>query len=141
VLAVNLKGAFRLSVLAAEAMDARGGGSIVNVSSISAVRPRQEQIPYALAKAGLNCLTVAMARAAGPNVRVNAVMPGPFLTDISRAWDAAAFAQRAATDIPLRRAGEPHEIVGTVLYLASDASSYTTGAVIKVDGGEAFSPA
>jgi NAD(P)-dependent dehydrogenase (short-subunit alcohol dehydrogenase family) len=141
VIAVNLKGAFRLSVLAAEAMRAGSGGSIVNVSSIAAVRPRAEQIPYAVAKAGLNCLTIALARAVAPEVRVNAVMPGPFLTDISRSWDMDAFAERAATGIPLRRAGEPDEIVGAVLYLASDASSYTTGAIIKVDGGEAFTPA
>jgi NAD(P)-dependent dehydrogenase (short-subunit alcohol dehydrogenase family) len=141
VLAVNLKGPFRLSAITADVMSASGGGAIVNVTSIAAIRPRPNQIPYALAKAGLNCLTVGLAHMLGPSVRVNAVMPGPFLTDVSRSWDMAEFDQHAAVEIPLRRAGRPAEIVGAVLYLASDASSYTTGAVLKVDGGEAYAPA
>jgi NAD(P)-dependent dehydrogenase (short-subunit alcohol dehydrogenase family) len=139
VLAVNLKGPFRLSVRAAELMTEAGKGSIVNVTSIAAVRPAAHQVPYALAKAGLSALTVAMAHACGPAIRVNAVMAGPFRTDASRGWDQAAFAERARRDIPLRRAGEPEEIVGAVLHLAGDAASYTSGAVLKVDGGEAWS--
>ena len=67
-------------------------------------------------------------------MRVNAIMPGTFLTDISRAWDMDAF-ERGAKAFPLQRGGRPDEIVGTALYLASEASSYTTGAVIPVDGG------
>jgi NAD(P)-dependent dehydrogenase (short-subunit alcohol dehydrogenase family) len=141
VMAVNLKGAFRLSALLGARMAEAGGGSIVNVSSIAAVQPTPMELPYAAAKAGLNALTVGLARAFGPAVRVNCIMPGPFLTDISKAWDLEAFEREARRSIPLRRGGEPAEIVGAALYLASDASSYTTGAVIKVDGGAAFAPA
>jgi NAD(P)-dependent dehydrogenase (short-subunit alcohol dehydrogenase family) len=141
VMGVNLKGPFRLSALAGAHMEAGAGGSIINVSSIAAVQPRQDQIPYAAAKAGLNAMTVAMARSFGPTVRVNAIMPGSFLTDISLAWDQDAFAQEAATSIHLRRGGEADEIVGAALYFASAASSYTTGSVLKVDGGAAYAPA
>ena len=92
----------------------------------------------AAAKAGLNALTVGFADALGPHVRVNAVMPGPFLTDISRNWNHEAFAERART-FPLRRAGTPDELSAAVLYFASDASSFTTGAVLAVDGGAQWS--
>jgi hypothetical protein len=71
----------------------------------------------------------------GPKVRVNCIAPGPFLTDISKAWDIDAFNETAKTSLALGRGGEPHEIVGAALYLASDASSYTTGTVIDVNGG------
>lgn len=135
VLDVNLKGPFRLSVLVGERMAARSGGSIINISSMGAVRPRPHILPYAAAKAGLNALTTGLAHTYGPGVRVNAIMAGTFLTDISKAWDADVFAKRAKT-FALGRGGEPEEIVGTALYLASDASSYTTGAVIAVDGGQ-----
>lgn len=141
VQAVNLKGAFRLSSLVGTRMAEGAGGSIVNVSSIAAVQPTPGELPYAAAKAGLHALTVGMARAFGPRVRVNCIMPGPFLTDISKAWDLDAFRRHAEQSLPLARGGDPREIVGAALYLASDASSYTTGAVLKVDGGAAFSPA
>jgi NAD(P)-dependent dehydrogenase (short-subunit alcohol dehydrogenase family) len=141
VLAVNLRGPFRLSSLVGPRMAEGDGGSIINVSSIAAVQPSAIEIPYATAKAGLNNLTVGMARAFGPTVRVNCIMAGPFLTDISKAWDLDAFAETARRAIPLGRGGQPHEIVGAALYLASDASSFTTGAVLKVDGGLAFPPA
>jgi NAD(P)-dependent dehydrogenase (short-subunit alcohol dehydrogenase family) len=137
VLGVNLKGPFRLSALVGARMRERGG-SIVNVSSIGAVRPSYDIIPYAAAKAGMNAMTVGFADALGPNVRVNTIMPGPVRTDISRNWDEEAFAARAST-FPLRRAGEPDEVVGAVLYLASDASSFTTGAILAVDGGAQWS--
>ncbi|HIF98903.1 MAG TPA: glucose 1-dehydrogenase [Myxococcales bacterium] len=141
VIGVNLKGPFRLSALAATRMVAGGGGSVINISSIAAVQPTPVELPYGAAKAGLNALTVGLARAFAPAVRVNCIMPGPFLTDISKAWDLDAFAETARRGIPLQRGGEAREIVGAALYLASDASSYTTGAVIKVDGGAAFAPA
>ena len=105
------------------------------------MQPSPAEVPYGAAKAGLNDLTIGMARALGPKVRVNCIMPGPFLTDISKAWDMDAFAKAARSSIPLRRGGEPHEVVGAALYLASDASSYTTGAVLKIDGGVAAAPA
>jgi NAD(P)-dependent dehydrogenase (short-subunit alcohol dehydrogenase family) len=140
VIAVNLKGPFRLAALVGERMRDDDGGSIINVSSIAAVQPSPIEIPYGAAKAGLNALTLGLARALAPTVRVNAIMPGPFLTDISKAWDLDAFAETVRRSIPLGRGGEPDEIVGAALYLASAASSYTTGAVIKVDGGAAYSP-
>jgi NAD(P)-dependent dehydrogenase (short-subunit alcohol dehydrogenase family) len=131
---VNLKGPFRLTSLVGARMFEGDGGSIVNISSIGGVRPTHDILPYAAAKAGLNALTVGFADALGPKVRVNAVMPGPFRTDISRHWDHNAFAERART-FALRRAGEPDELSAAVLYFASDASSFTTGAVLAVDGG------
>jgi NAD(P)-dependent dehydrogenase (short-subunit alcohol dehydrogenase family) len=133
-LGVNLKGPFRLTSLIGARMVEAGGGSIVNISSIGGVRPTHDILPYAAAKAGLNALTIGFADAFGPTVRVNAVMPGPFLTDIAKHWNQEAFAERART-FPLRRAGQPDEVAAAVLYFASDASSFTTGAVLAVDGG------
>lgn len=141
VLAVNLKGPFRLTSLVGTRMQAGGGGSIINVSSIAAVQPSPTELPYAAAKAGLNNMTLGMARTFGPTVRVNGIMPGPFLTDISKAWDLEAFEKQARRSIPLQRGGEADEIIGAALYLASAASSYTTGAIIKIDGGTVYSPA
>ena len=138
VIAVNLKGPFRLTALVGGRMAEGDGGSIVNISSIGSVRPTRDILPYAAAKAGLNALTVGFADALGPKVRVNAVMPGPFLTDISRNWDHEAFAERART-FPLRRAGAPEELASAILYFASDASSFTTGSVLAVDGGAQWS--
>lgn len=134
VLGVNLKGPFRLSALIGTRMAAGAGGSIVNVSSIAAIRPTPVETPYAAAKAGLNALTIAFAHAFGPKVRVNCIMAGPFLTDISKSWPPAALASIEATSA-LRRAGEPREVIGAALYFASEASSFTTGAVLQVDGG------
>jgi NAD(P)-dependent dehydrogenase (short-subunit alcohol dehydrogenase family) len=135
VIGVNLRGPFRLTALAGTAMAERSGGAIVNITSMGAVRPRPHILPYAAAKAGLNALTVGFAHTFGPSVRVNAIMAGTFLTDVSRAWDPEVFARRAET-FALRRGGEPQEIVGAALYLASDLSTYTTGAVLQVDGGQ-----
>jgi NAD(P)-dependent dehydrogenase (short-subunit alcohol dehydrogenase family) len=141
VLDVNLKGPFRLSALMGTRMAEGRGGSIINVSSVAAVQPTPLEIPYGAAKAALNALTLGMARAFAPRVRVNCIMPGPFLTDISKAWDMEAFRAAAERSIPLGRGGDAHEIVGAALYFASDASSYTTGAILKVDGGTAYAPA
>ncbi len=134
VLDLNLKGPFRLMALVGTRMAQGAGGSIINISSIGAIRPTAGIIPYSGAKAALNAMTIGFAHAFGPKVRVNCIMPGSFLTDISKAWDMKAFAQQAR-HIALRRGGEPNEIVGAALYFASDASSYTTGAVLSVDGG------
>jgi len=135
VLAVNLKGPFRLTALVGTRMAAGAGGSIINVSSVGAIRPYGDIVPYAAAKAGLNAMTVAFAHAFGPKVRVNCIMPGTFLTDITRGWNLEEFAAKHAVRFALRRAGDASEIVGAALYLASDASSYTTGAILTVDGG------
>lgn len=135
VVNLNLRGPFRLMALFGERMKVEGGGAIVNISSTAAVHTSPNAEPYGAAKAGLNKLTVSFAWALGPEVRVNCIMPGPFLTDISKAWDMEAFNERAQQDFALGRGGEPDEIVGAALYFASPASSYTTGTVIKVDGG------
>lgn len=134
VLDLNLKGPFRLSSLIGTKMSEGDGGSIINISSTAAVNPSTIEVPYAAAKAGLNTLTIAMAKAFGPKVRVNGIMPGPFLTDISKAWNEEMMEEFRKTSI-LQRAGNPDEIIGAALYLASDASSFTTGTIITVDGG------
>ena len=140
VLDVNLKGPFRLSALVGTRMagpdhGGSNGGSVIFVSSIASHRPSPNELVYGAAKAGVNNLTYGLARTLGPKVRVNCIAPGPFLTDISKAWDLEAFERSASVGFSLGRGGQPHEIVGTALYLASDASSYTTGTVIDVDGG------
>jgi NAD(P)-dependent dehydrogenase (short-subunit alcohol dehydrogenase family) len=140
VVGVNLKGPFRLSARIGARMKQDGRGSIINVSSIAAVTPSQIEVPYAAAKAGLNNLTVSLARVFAPEVRVNCIMPGPFLTEISKSWPPGMF-ERMKDGIPLQRGGQAEEVVGAALYFASDASSYTTGAILKIDGGTAHAPA
>jgi len=132
VVGVNLKGPFRLTALVGPRMVAAGGGSIINVSSSGALFPQPYYGPYAAAKAGLNALTRAFALEYGPTVRVNTLSAGPFLTDVAKAWPAE---ERETSRSAVGRPGRPEEIVGTALYLASDASSYTSGALIRVDGG------
>ncbi len=135
VVAVNLKGPFRLTALVGTRMAAGPyGGSIINVSSTGSIRPAPFMLPYDAAKAGLNALTVGFAHAFGPSVRVNCIMAGPFLTDIADAWDLPSF-EKGAQRHALKRGGQPGEIVGAALYFATEASSYTTGAVLRVDGG------
>ena len=135
VLAVNLKGPFRLASVIGTRMAEGSGGVIINVTSVAAERPTPFEAPYAAAKAGLNTLTVAFAHAFGPKVRVNAIEAGPFATDVARYWDREAVENYVQNQAALRRIGKPHEIVGTALYLASEASSFTTGVIVRVDGG------
>jgi len=135
VLDLNLKGPFRLSALVGTRMAAGDGGAIINVSSTAAIRPGAGVIPYAAAKAGLNAMTMGFAKALGPKVRVNCIMAGPFLTDISRAWDMPAFEEHAKRAMALKRGGEPQEVVGAALYFATGASSFCTGSVLALDGG------
>ncbi len=137
VLGVNLKGAFRLTALLGSAMRDGDGGSIIGVSSIAAVQASAGEIPYGAAKAGLHSLTESFARAFAPKVRVNCIMPGPFMTDISKAWSPAMI-EGLKRIIPLGRGGEPDEVVGAALYFASDASRFTTGAILKIDGGAVY---
>ena len=134
VMDVNLKGPFRLSVLIGDRMSAGDGGAIINVSSVAGKRPTPVEVPYGAAKAGVENLTFSLSRALAPKVRVNCIAAGPFLTDIADAWDMELFEASARESIALQRGAEPGEIVGTALYLASDASSYLTGAVIPLDG-------
>jgi len=132
VVDVNFKGPFRLSVLVGEKMVAGVGGVIINFSSTASFKPEPHTVPYGGAKAAINAMTVSLAKAFAPKVRVNCIAPGPFLTDVSTVWrENKAFEQA----LGLKRFGQPNEIVGTALYLASDASSYVTGQVIRVDGG------
>jgi NAD(P)-dependent dehydrogenase (short-subunit alcohol dehydrogenase family) len=130
--AVNLKGPFRLAVLAARHMAAGDGGSIINIGTAGSLMASVNELPYACAKAGLNALTVGLAEAYAPKVRVNAILPGPFRTDASKGW---APEGPEAPFVPLGRLGDPAEVAPLALHLASAASSFTTGAIIRVDGG------
>jgi NAD(P)-dependent dehydrogenase (short-subunit alcohol dehydrogenase family) len=132
VIGVNFKGPFRLASLIGRRMADGDGGSIINISSSGALLPQPRFGPYAGAKAALNVLTTVFAQEYGPKVRVNTISAGPFLTDISKSWREEA---RQNTRSALGRPGKPKEIISTALYLASDASSYTTNALIRVDGG------
>ncbi|QYJ03583.1 glucose 1-dehydrogenase [Nocardioides panacisoli] len=133
-LAVNLKGPFRLMAVAGRHMHRAGGGSIINVSSIGAERPSPPEATYAASKNGLNALTRAFAQEYGPAVRVNCVMPGAFATDMAADWD-EEFVSVVTHRLPAERLGDPRELAGLVVHLASDRSGYTTGALIPVDGG------
>ena len=135
VVGVNLKGPFRLMALVGEKMMEGDGGSIINISSTASLNPSPNSEPYGAAKSGLNALTRSFAFAYGPKVRVNCVVAGPFLTDIAKAWDMEAFEADAKTRLALQRGGQPDEIVGAALYLASASSAFTTGTTIRVDGG------
>jgi len=132
VIGVNFKGPFRLASMIGQRMADGAGGSIINISSSGALMPQPRFGPYAGAKAALNALTTVFALEYGPTVRVNTISAGPFLTDISKSW---APEKRQITRSAIGRPGRPDEIVSTALYLASDAASYTTGALIRVDGG------
>jgi NAD(P)-dependent dehydrogenase (short-subunit alcohol dehydrogenase family) len=135
VVNLNLKGPFRLSALVGERMVAAGRGSIINVSTAGSLRPTPDIIPYASSKAGLNAMTEGFARALGPRVRVNTLMAGPFLTDVSKSWNLDQAAHNPFGGLSLQRAGDPSEIVGAALFLASNASSFTTGSIVRADGG------
>jgi NAD(P)-dependent dehydrogenase (short-subunit alcohol dehydrogenase family) len=132
-LAVNLKGPFRLAVLAATHMAGHDGGSIINIGTAGSLVASVNELPYACAKAGLNALTVGLAEAYAPRVRVNAILPGPFRTDVSKAWAPPEGAE--VPFVPLGRIGQPEEVAPLAVHLASAASSFTTGAIIRVDGG------
>jgi len=132
--AVNARGPFRLSVLVGTRMSKGDGGSIINVTTAGSLRPMTHDLPYAMAKAGLNALTLGLAGAWAPKVRANLVLPGAFDTDITKAWDPATKVAAGETN-PMGRIGQPEDMVGVCLFLASDASSYVNGAQVLVDGG------
>jgi NAD(P)-dependent dehydrogenase (short-subunit alcohol dehydrogenase family) len=132
VVGLNFKGPFRLASQVAKRMCDGDGGTIVNVSSSGALMPLPAVIPYGSAKAALNAMTRSLAAEYGPKVRVNTLSPGPFLTDISKAWEPE---RREKSDNALGRPGRPEEIVSAALFLASPASSFTNGAIVRVDGG------
>jgi NAD(P)-dependent dehydrogenase (short-subunit alcohol dehydrogenase family) len=132
VLNLNFKGPFRLASQVAQRMTQGDGGVILNVGSTASLHAMPGVVPYAGAKAAVNAMTVSLAAEYAPKVRVNALIPGPFLTDIADAWTEDA---RREQPVALGRPGEPAEIVTAALMLASPASSYTTGALVQVDGG------
>ena len=133
ILNLNFKGPFRLAAAIAKRMHDGEGGVIINVSSSGALKPLPKVVPYSAAKSAINAMSVSFAREYGPKVRVNSLVPGPFLTDIANAWTEEA---REKSNNSMGRPGRPEEIVTTALYLASPASSFVTGAVVRVDGGD-----
>lgn len=134
VTGVNLKGPFRLGVQVGARMAAAGGGSIINVSTIGSLRPGADELVYACAKAGLNALTIGLAEAYGPTVRVNGVLPGGVRTDIAEVWTDEQ-RERAAELTTLKRMGVADDLAGTALWLASEASAWVSGTLVRVDGG------
>jgi len=133
VLNLNFKGPFRLASQVAHRMRSGDGGCIINISSTGALMALPMVVPYGSAKAALNAMSVSLSREYAPKVRVNTISPGPFLTDISEAWEPQ---KRETQPVALGRPGYPEEIVTAALMLASPASSYTTGALVRVDGGQ-----
>ncbi len=137
VIEVNLNGAWRVAQAAARHMVKHGqGGSIVNIASILGLRVSAQVPSYAASKAALIQLTKAMAlELARHGIRVNALAPGYVETGINREFFASGAGQALIKRLPQRRIGRPEELDGALLLLASDAGSYTTGAVFAVDGG------
>jgi dehydrogenase/reductase SDR family protein 4 len=139
VMEVNLKGAFLVSKAVAAVMIKQGGGRIINVSSVSGLRARNDRTgAYCISKAALNMMTQVMARELAPhNILVNAIAPGSIRTEFSRAnWADPERSARRIREIELKRFGEPAEVAGAALFLASRAGSFVTGEIIRVDGGE-----
>jgi len=134
VLNLNFKGPFRLASQVAKRMADGDGGSIINISSSGSLVPLPQVVPYGSAKAALNAMSLSLAHEYAPKVRVNTICPGPFLTDISRAWPEE---MRRSANNALRRPGHPEEIITAALYLASPSSSFTTGSLLRVDGSAA----
>ena len=132
---VNIKGPFFMTKYAVPLM--KEGGAIINVSSINAVRPGYMQGIYSATKAALVSMTQTLAKELAPlNIRVNALLPGLTDTKFSSAIiNSDEICKRALAQIPLRRYAQPEEMAGSILYLASDASSFTTGACLISDGG------
>ncbi len=133
VMNLNFKGPFRLASQIGKRMADGDGGCIINISSTGALMALPGVVPYGAAKAALNAMTVSMSREYAPRVRVNTISAGPFLTDIAEAWDAR---KREKQPVAVGRPGNPPEIVTAALMMASPASSYTTGALLRVDGGQ-----
>jgi len=132
--AVNASGPFRLGARFGTMMAESDGGSIINVTTAGSLRPGADDLPYAMAKAGLNALTLGLAGAWAPKVRANLVLPGAFDTDITEAWPPGMKDQAAALN-PMQRIGRPEDMVGVCVFLASDAAGYVNGAQVLIDGG------
>jgi NAD(P)-dependent dehydrogenase (short-subunit alcohol dehydrogenase family) len=134
---VNIRGYFFMSTHGAQLMIENGGGSIINVASVNGVNPANFQGIYSITKAAVISMTKAFAaECAEAGVRCNALLPGLTNTKFASVLvNTPAILQRALAHIPMRRVAQPSEMAGAVLYLASAASSYTTGAILNVDGG------
>jgi NAD(P)-dependent dehydrogenase (short-subunit alcohol dehydrogenase family) len=138
VIGVNLSGAFFVGQAVARAMAARGGGAIVNMSSVNGVLAIPSIASYNVSKGGIDQLTRVMALAlADRGIRVNAVAPGTIATELAKraVLGSEEAKQRIMSRTPLRRLGEPREIAGVVAFLLSDAASYVTGEIVYADGG------
>lgn len=135
VLEVNLAALFRTAKLAAGLMEANGGGRIIFISSVSAAVAPRGDAAYVSAKGGVNALMRALAvELADRGITCNAIAPGSFLTEINRPYE-KTFASTIETRVPMQRWGQPHELAGPAIFLASEAASYVTGQVLTVDGG------
>ena len=134
---VNIRGYFFMSVTAGKIMKKNGGGNIINVASVNGIIPGDFQGIYSITKSSVIAMTKAFAKECAPQgIRVNALLPGLTDTKFASALTTNdAIMKQALMHIPMKRAAMPEEMAGTVLYLASEASSYTTGACINVDGG------
>lgn len=137
IIAVNLRGPFDLSKMVLPSFKERGGGVIINISSIGGLRPEPGLGIYSVSKAALISLSKVMAKEWGPyNVRVNTICPGLIQTKFSEAlWTNDNIMKMMMSQLPLARIGSPEEIAALALYLSSPASSYSTGAVFTADGG------
>ena len=135
---INLKGAFLVSQAVGRQMIAQGtGGAIVNVDSLNTFAPLKGVLPYAMSKAGLGIMTRGMGSEWGDHgIRVNAIAPGFVLTDLTnKLWSDPTMQAWGKANTPLRRLGQPEDMVGAAIFLASDASRFMTGQVLYVDGG------
>ncbi len=134
---VNIRGYFLMSQHAARLMLAQGGGSIVNVASVAGVTPAGSRGIYSITKAAVISMTKSFAKeCAAQGVRVNALLPGAIDTRFAAETLASADTRAKALEhVPMNRIGSPEEMAASILYLASDASSYTTGACLNADGG------
>lgn len=134
---VNIRGYFFMSIEAGKIMRENGGGTIVNTASINALQPGPMQGIYSITKAAVVSMTKSFAKECGPlGIRVNALLPGLTKTKFAGAlFEHEEIYKNAMEKVPMGRHAEPKEMAGTVLYLVSDASSYTTGECIVVDGG------
>ena len=137
ILDVNLRGLFVSSQAVGRRMLEAGGGSIINIDSLNTYAPLRGVTPYAMSKAGLGMMTRGMALEWGPRgVRVNAIAPGFFPTELARkVWQQPRMMEWGREVMPLQRLGDTQELVGAALFLASRASSYVTGQILRVDGG------
>jgi len=138
ILDVNLRGYFRMAKACAESMRERGGGKIINVASVAGMQHQQGMGIYGISKAGVLMLTKTLAvELAADNIQVNALVPGFVQTKFSQVlWETPEIHKEIIAQIPQKRLGQPEEVAGMALYLASPASNFTTGAVMLVDGGQ-----